>query len=241
MNGETEKIFEGSYLYFQGGQNYSEENFTVELVTSLGNVIYASEILSRVDTGEFFKMRVRYEVNKFYVPQTILIEKFLGERHTSERYTTDPNNQTLTYHFSGDSGEHKIERPFGAKHFIMAPNFLTAALFTLTKKIETSARTPVTFITCPNEWDFQRPPEDKTLFVQMNTHAAQDLVVNGSPLSCIQYEIFEEDSLTGGGAPAAQLWVSKHYGVPYQFEDKSGTRMTIKRLKKLKTDPDKIF
>lgn len=241
MNGEIEKIFEGSYLYFLNGQNYSEENFSVELVVGLGNLVYASEILSRVDTGEFFKMRVRYEVNKFYVPQSIKIEKFLGERHTTERYTTDPNNQTLTYHFTGDSGEHVLERPFGAKHFIMAPSFLTAALFTVTKKIESSARTPVTFITCPNEWEYQRPPEDKTLFVQMSTHGTEDLIVNGAPLSAVHYQIFEEDSLTGAGTPAAQLWVSKHYGVPYQFEDKNGTKMTIKRLKKLKSDPEKLF
>ena len=241
MIAETEKIFEGSYLYYLNGQNYSEENFTVEMIEGVNNLIYKSEILSRVDTGEFFKMKVRYEVNKFYVPQGVLIEKYLGERHTTERFVIDQNNQTLIYTFSGDNGEHTVERPFGAKHFIMAPSFLTAALFTVSKKIESSSRTPVTFVTCPNEWEYKGPPEDRTLYVQLKTHNVDDLLVNGAPLTSSKYDLFEEDSLVGAGAPAAQLWVSKHLGIPYQLEDKNGTKMTIKRMKKLKTDIEKMF
>lgn len=238
--GDIEKVFEGSYLYFMNGQNYSEENFSVEFVEGANNFIYRSEILSRVETGEFFKMKVRYEVNKFHVTQGVVIEKSLGERSSYERFTIDQNDQTLSYTFKGDDGEQTVQRPFGAKHFIMAPSFLTTALFTVAKKIETSSRTPVTFITTPNEWTYQGPPEDKTLYVQLRTHNLEELVVNGSSLSFLKYEIYENDSMVGAGSPTTQLWVSKHLAVPYQLEDKHGAKISVKRLKKLKQDLDKF-
>lgn len=240
-NIDTELLFEGTYLYYQNGQNYSEENFSIEAVEGTNDYLYKSEILSRVDTGEFFKLKVRYQVNKFFAPLAVTIEKSLGERHSLERFEVDQNDQVLTYTFKGDSEEKQVQRPFGAKHFIMAPCFVTSSLFTLSKKIENSTRTPVTFITCPNQWDFGGVPEDKTLYVQLVTHNVDDLVVGGSPLSSMKYQIFEHDSLVGAGQPSAQLWVSKHLGVPYQLEDKDGTRMTIKRFKKLKVDLGKIL
>lgn len=241
MATEIERLFEGSYLYYQNGQNYSEENFTVDLNADAGIYIYRSEILSRVETGEFFKMKVRYEVNKFFVPQLVVVEKSLGERYSIERITTDHNTQNLNYHFKGDHGEKSIERPFGAKHFIMAPCFLTSALFSISKKIESSSRTPVTFVSCPNEWDYTTPPEDKTLYVQLNTHNAEEFIVNGAPLTALKYDIFEQDSLEGAGKPAAQIWVSKNLGIPYQMESNDGSKMVVKRMKKIKTDLEKIF
>lgn len=241
MATDIENLFEGSYLYYQNGQNYSEENFTVDLIAGAGVYLYRSEILSRVETGEFFKMKIRYEVNKFFVPQTVVVEKSLGERYSMEKITVDQNTQNLTYSFTSDKGEKSVERPFGAKHFIMAPCFLTSALFSISKKIESSSRTPVTFITCPNEWDYTHPPEDKTLYVQLNTHNDEEFIVNGTPLAALKYDIFEQDNLEGVGKPAAQLWVSKNLGIPYQMESNDGSKMVIKRMKKLKTDLEKIF
>ncbi len=241
MGPETEKIFEGTYQYFQGGQNYSQENFTVELAADLKQYIFLAEILSRVETGEFFKMHVRYVVNQFFVPQTVEIEKSLGEKHAHERYLFDPHNQSMQYTFTTPQGTQTVERPFGTKHHLSAPCFLTSALFTQTKRVDPTARTPVTFVSSPNSWEYAGPPEDKIMFVEFKTHDAEDLVVGGAPLPSSKYEIYEQDRLGGTGTPpTATLWVSRHLGMPYKIEDKDGTQISVRRLKKFKQDMPKI-
>lgn len=238
---QIEKLFEGTYEYFHKGQNYSQENFTVSQVESTQNIIFESEIMSRVETGEFFKMHIVYVVNQFYAPQSVIIEKSLGEKMAKEIFDIDQTTQTLHYTFKSNDAIESVERPISSKHHIIAPCFLTTALFTLTKKIDTTARTPVTFITTANEWEFHGAPVDKILWIEMQAHDTEELLVSGAPLTASKYEIHEEDAITGEAKPGAQLWVSKHYGVPYQLEERDGAKIVVRKLKKLKQEVGKIF
>lgn len=240
MARDKEKLYEGTYLYYRDGQNYSQENFTVESLTEPLGYLYHSEILSRVDTGEFFKMLVSYEVNKFYVPQSVVMEKSLGEKYAKESYSFDVNNQILRYTFKTENTENTVERPFGAKHYIAAPSFLTSCLFTLTRKIDTTTRTPVVFITAANSWDFIGMPEDKVLYTELKTHDADDISIGGAPLTASKFAMFDQNSQTGVNTPIAHFWVSKHLGIPYQMEDVNGIRITVKRLKRLQNEIEKI-
>ncbi|MBY0517428.1 MAG: hypothetical protein K2P81_10990 [Bacteriovoracaceae bacterium] len=235
-----EKLIEGTYQYFQNGQNYSQENFYIEQIEETKDVIYSAEILSRADSGEFFKMHVTYAVNQFHAVQSVTIEKSLGERYAKETFNIDQNTQQLIYTFKNSSYEKTIERPFSSKHFISAPCFLTSALFTLTKKIETTARTPVTFITTKNDWEYVEPPKDHILWVEMKAHDNEELVINGSPLTANKYDLYEEDAMASMNSNCAQLWVSKLFGLPYQFEEKDGSKIVIRKLKKLKQEIEKI-
>lgn len=241
MKENFEKLFEGTYQYFQNGQNYSQENFTVSKIAATQNVLFEAEIMSRVETGEFFKMQVVYVVNQFYAPQTVIIEKSLGEKIAKEVFDVDYTTQTLRYTFKSNNGEESVERPFSSKHHIIAPCFLTSGLFTLTKKIDSTSRTPVTFITTANEWDFHGAPVDKILWIELKAHDTEELLISGAPLTASKYEIHEEDALTGEAKPGAQLWVSKHYGVPYQLEERDGAKIVARKLKKLKQEMGKIF
>lgn len=241
MKEGIEKLFEGTYQYFQNGQNYSQENFTISRVEDNKNLVYDAEILSRVETGEFFKLHVVYIVNQFCAPQAVIIEKSLGAKSAKEVYEVNYTTQTLSYSFKSDSSFEEVERPFSSKHHIIAPCFLTAGLFTLTKKIDTTARTPVTFITTPNDWDYQGPPKDKILWVEMHAHDTEELQIAGAPLTARKFSLHEEDAMNGELRPGAQLWISKHFGLPYQIEESDGTKIVVRKLKKLKQETPKIF
>jgi hypothetical protein len=241
MKDNIEKLFEGTYQYFQNGQNYSQENFTVSKIEATQNVLFEAEIMSRVETGEFFKMKIAYVVSQFYAPQTVIVEKSLGEKIAKEVFDVDYTTQTLRYTFKSSSSLETVERPFSSKHHIIAPCFLTAGLFTLTKKIDSTARTPVTFITTANEWEFHGPPVDKILWIELKAHDTEELLISGAPLTASKFEIHEEDALTGDVKPGAQLWVSKHYGVPYQLVERDGAKIVVRKLKKLKQEMGKMF
>jgi len=237
---EWEPVLEGTYRYTEGTQVFSEENFTVEYLSTGQMHRYRSEILSRVETGEFFKMNVRLEVNKFFQPLSASVERALGDRFSRETYTIDNHEQTLKCVFEDENGLHTDEHPFGNKHHLVLPCFLTSALFTLSKKIDATGRTPVIFVTSPNDWTYKHGPEDKLLYVGIMAHKSDELTNGGVVLPSTKYELFEEDGLDGGTPPVAQLWVSKLYGVPYQLEEKTGTKIAVKRLKKLKHIQEKF-
>jgi hypothetical protein len=186
-------------------------------------------------------MQVIYIVNQFYAPQTVIVEKSLGEKTAKEVFDVDYTTQTLRYTFKSNTSVETVERPFSSKHHIIAPCFLTSGLFTLTKKIDTTARTPVTFITTANAWEFHGAPVDKILWIELKAHETEELLISGAPLTASKYEIHEEDALTGEAKSGAQLWVSKHYGVPYQLEEKDGAKIVVRKLKKLKQEMGKMF
>jgi hypothetical protein len=241
MANAFEKLYEGTYEYYRQGQNYSQENFSVEMNEDSRDILFQSEIMSRVETGEFFKMQVRYLLNQFYVPQVMTVEKFLGDKVAREAFEIDVNNQVLKHTFRANEVTKTSERPFSTtKHFLTSPAFVTAGLFSITKKIDSTARTPLNFITPKLGWELQGPPEDKLLWIDVRTHNSEELEINGMPLTSTQYDLHTEDGSTGTHAIAGKIWVSGHYGIPYQLEESDGSRIMIKRLKRLKNKVEKI-
>jgi uncharacterized protein YacL (UPF0231 family) len=240
MKESLENLFEGTYQYFLNKENYSQENFRVSQNEESKHLLYHSEIMSRVETGEFFKLLVDYEVNQFYAAQKIVIEKSLGTRWAKETYEIDQNNQLMQYSFQTKQSTEKIQRNYSPKHFIVVPTFLTSALFTFTRKIDTSSRTAVTFISSPNEWEFAGPPQDKILFIELRAHNSDELAIAGTEMVCSQFEIFEEDSLSKASKNSASLFVSKQFGIPVKLVESQGTSILTTKFKKLKQEVEKI-
>jgi hypothetical protein len=237
---EWERVFEGTYHYLQDSKSYCEEIFHLEHSPQLLHYRYHAEILSRVETGEFFKMRVTQEVNKFFNAQSATIERSLGDKLSLELFAFDSHNQVLKYTFVADGKEHSSERPFGNKHQLVMPCFATAGLFTLNKKLSSNGRTGVMFVSSPNEWEFKAPLEDRFLYVETNPHSSADFVVGGTPLPASKYELFESESVDVATKPTAELIISKHYGLPYQLQDVSGVKILVKRMKKTRQDVEKV-
>jgi len=236
MNKNLERLLEGTYQYFQDKQNYSQEVFRVDKDEDTGDTVYQSEILSRVETGEFFKLQVHYTLNQFNIVQKVFVERSLGVRWSKEEFLIDSATQMLNYTFKTKESSHTVERPFNPKHFITVPTFLTAGIFSLTKKIDSTARSPVTFLSTPNEWEFISGPQDRILWFELKAANSEELSIGGAPTICSKYVIHEEDALSSTSKNSATLWVSKLYGIPVQMEESHGVSISTTKFKKLKQD-----
>ncbi len=231
MSTQAEILLEGSYLYYEKDLNYSQENF--KLVHFLDNQTYHiySEILSRIETGEFLKVIVRYEMNPQFHPVFVRIEKSLGNRYAQETFKVDLTAQELLYTFQNSKATQDFKKSFSAKHYLTSPAFATSAIFSLTRKFDPTGRTPVTFLGSTNDWDYERAPEEKVVFAEYKTRELADFKLNNAPLSASHLCLYEYDASSAATESPVEFFVSKHYGIPYQMIQ-GDQKIVIKNLKK---------
>lgn len=231
MSQKTEIVLEGSYLYFQKDVNYSEENFKlVKLPETQGFHIYA-EILSRIETGEFLKILVRYEMNQHFSPLLVRIEKSIGNNYAQEVYKIDPIGQQLHYTFQNSQTIQEFSRPFSSKHYLTSPATSTSAIFTLSKKIETTGRTSVILISSNNDWTYLGPPSEKVVYAEFKTRDLAGYKLKGKLLSASHLCLYEMNSSSISQETPVDLYLSKYFSIPYQLQQ-GDLRVEIKNLKK---------
>lgn len=231
MSKNPEIILEGSYLYFKKDHNYSQENFKLIHTPETQSYQIYAEILSRIETGEFLKILVKYEMNQSYLPTSVRIEKSIGNKYAMENYKVDNANQDLLYTFQTSQGIQEFKRPFNAKHYLTSPAVSTSAIFTLTKKFDASTRTPVVLISSSNDWTYVSPPTDKTIYAEFKTREMSEFKLNGTTLSASHLELFEFDSDNASSDGRVDLYLSKHFAIPYQLEQ-GDQKIVVKNLKK---------
>jgi hypothetical protein len=231
MSPKAEILFEGTYLYFQKDVNYSQENFKlISLPETQTFQIYA-EIVSRIETGEFLKIIVRYEMNQHFVPNMARIEKSIGNRYAQEIYKIDTAIQELHYTFQNSQTTQEFHKPFNSKHYLTSPALSTAGLFTLTKKFDPTGRTAVVLLSSENEWTYLGPPTEKIVYVDFKVRNMEDFKLHGNALTASHLCLYEQDSSASSSAPPVDLFISKHFGIPYQLLQ-GDLKIVIKNLKK---------
>jgi hypothetical protein len=229
MNAEI--ILEGSYLYYQGEVNYSQENFKLVHMTDQQQYHIYSEVLSRIDTGEFLKILVHYEMNLNFQPSFARIEKSIGNRYAQESFRFEGQSNDLKYQFQNSQGSQDFFKTLSNRHTIATPAFSTSTLFTLTKKFDPAGRTAVTLIGSGNEWVYDRAPEEKVIFADLKLRDATDFKINNNPLPASQLLLYQYDSSSATTEHPVEIYVSKHFGIPYQLTH-GEQKIVIKNLKK---------
>lgn len=231
MSTNSEIIIEGSYLYFNKEVNYSQENFKlVHFSESKTFHIYA-EILSRIESGEFLKIMVRFEMDHHFHPVFVRVEKSLGNRYAQEIYKFDIPAQELNYSFISSGLTQDFKRPLSAKHYLTSPAFSTAAIFTMTKKFDATGRTAVALLNSRNEWTYEHPPEDKIIYAEYKTREVPEFKLNNAPLSASHLCLYEFDTSSGAAESPVEFFISKHFGIPYQMIH-GDQKIVIKNMKK---------
>lgn len=231
MTQTAEIILEGSYNYSQKDQNFSQENFKlVHLPDAQSYHIYA-EILSRIETGEFLKILVRFEMNAHFVPVFVRIEKSIGNKYAQEIFKLDPQNMELHYTFQTSQGSNEFKRGVSAKHYLTSPAVSTAAIFTLSRKFDATGRTPIIILSSENEWTYAGPPTEKILFAEFKARELSDFKLHGNPLAASHLCLYEHDASHAGLEEPVDLFLSKHYSIPYMLQHKD-LKISIKQLKK---------
>ena len=230
-----EILIEGSYDYFQNEVNYSQESFKLTRLTNEHSYKLHAEITSRIETGEFLKILVEYEMNQHFYPTKVKIEKNLGNKYASELYTVDIPNLELHYTFQNSQTTHEFSRNFGTKHYIATPAISASAIFTHTKKFDATGKTPIILLGSDNDWEYKGPPTEKTIYAEYETREMTNYKLNGSPLSASHLCLFESDSSShptqASHEVPVNIYLSKHYGIPYQLVQ-GDLNIVIKKLKK---------
>lgn len=231
MTTTAEILLEGSYLYYQKDVNYSQENFKlVQLAENQNYHVYA-EILSRLETGEFLKILVRYEMNQHFTPHYVRIEKSIGNKYALESYKIDPVTQELHYTFQNSQMTQDFKRSFNIKHYLSSPAISTAGMFSMTKKFDATGRTAVVLLSSDNDWTYTGPPTEKILYADFKVRDMDDFKLHGNALTASHLCLYESDSSTISSESPVDLYLSKHYSIPYQLQQ-GDLKVVIKNLKK---------
>lgn len=231
MSQNAEIVLEGSYLYYQKDVNYSQENFKLVQQSDGQSFHIYAEILSRIETGEFLKILVRYEMNQHFVPMFVRIEKSIGSKYAQEVYKVDPATQELHYSFQNSQNTQDFTRSFNAKHYLTSPAVSTAAMFTLTRKFDATGRTPVVLLSSDNEWTYVGAPTEKVVYAEFKARELSDFKLHGNSLSASHLCLYEFDASSAQPEAPVDLYLSKHYNVPYELTQ-GDMRVVIKNLKK---------
>lgn len=231
MSKFSEILLEGSYVYFNKDVNYSQENF--KLAYSAEEQIYQfyAEILSRIETGEFLKILVRYEMNSHFVPFQSRIERSIGNKYAMESYKIDLTNFEMRYNFNDGKNSQDFVRGISAKHYLTSPAVCTSAVFTLTKKFDATGRTPVTILSSENDWTYAGPPTEKIIYAEFKSRDLNDFKLHGNTLSASHLCLYEFDSSHAATEQPVNLYLSKHFSVPYELIQ-GDQKIVIKNLKK---------
>jgi hypothetical protein len=231
MTINAEILLEGSYLYYQKDVNYSQENFKLVYLAETQHYHVYAEILSRLETGEFLKILVRYEMNQHFTPHYVRVEKSIGNKYALESYKVDPANQELQYTFQNSQVTQDYKKSFNIKHYLSSPAISTMAMFSLTKKFDATGRTAFVLLSSDNDWTYNGPPIEKILYADFKARDMDDFKLNGNSLSASHLCLYESDSSTISSDQPVELFLSKHYSIPYQLQQ-GDLKVVIKNLKK---------
>jgi hypothetical protein len=224
-------LLEGTYVLYEKNASYAEENFKFLFLEEIQQYHLISEIVSRVETGEFLKILVTYEMSHHYIPFSVQIEKTMGTFHARETFKIDTTEQELRYSFVGQAGTHEFQRPVSAKHYLTTPAFATSAFFTLTKKFDPSSRTPVIFLSSPNEWEYLGPPEEKLVYAEYKSREAPEFKIHDKELAASHLCIFEHSPVDHADEEPMNLYISRYHGLPYELVH-GDQKIVAKKIKK---------
>lgn len=231
MSQNTEVLIEGTYSYLDGETNYSQENFKLLELPEKREFHIHSEIVSRLESGEFFKILVHFAMNQHFVPYAMKIEKSIGQKYAVEQFEVNLGNQELKYTFQNAENSQHFTKPINSKHYLTAPAFATSAIFTLSKKMDASGRSPVILISSANEWDYISPPTEKVIFAEYKNRDLTNFKLNDVKLPASHLCLYEHDSIQSGNEQPVEIFVSKHFAIPYQMIH-GNQKIVIKNLKK---------
>jgi len=227
VTNNSEILLEGSYKYLDKEQEFAQENF--KLLNFPDDEVYQiySEILSRVETGEFLKIIVRYDMDYHFAPLFLRTEKSLGTKFVEETFKIEHQTQECFYQLKNSIGIQEFKRPFGSKHHLASPAFATAAVFSLSKKFNATGRTPVTLISSANEWVYREPPIEKMVFAEFKSRDIKDFNLNGKTLTASHLQLHDHDSSHTDDSAPVDMWLSKHFSLPYMMTHEEQKIVTV--------------
>lgn len=238
----TEKIIEGKYIYLQNGQAYSEENFYIERETIMnGHLIINTEVVSRVKTGEFLKVNTKYEVTHQFDPTRVTITRQLGAKKSVETYQINHRDKNYTYSFENGGRPKYFEKVITQLPHIAAPSMVTSTLMTNQKKIDPVHKTPFTLISSNNIWEYEQEFQERELYIELLDLKPVQIMIEKNKLTASHCKMFQVDENGKIIDDNQELWLSKHYNIPYLAKFGKNLEIRIDTLKNFEDRAAKVF
>ncbi|MBF0362497.1 MAG: hypothetical protein HQK49_15875 [Oligoflexia bacterium] len=223
-------ILKGAFEYIHNKRVFSEENFLVFKNTKDSSLIFDSELLTRLDTGEFLKIYVNYQINKDWVPIEVMIDKQAGKQVAQEYFKMDVKRNILSYHFAinKDKKEFKIQVP--PKFQISTINSVTSFAFLSSKKYDPTGKNFYNLLVSDNILDYRTPPKMSYVVVERIGTSVQKLKMGEKTLKAMVFKVNSQDGFDNQSEEPITVWISKYHSIPYLVEAHNDTRIQIKYL-----------
>jgi len=238
-----EKIIEGKFNFYKDNQRYCEEFFKLyQEPNAQGNYMFNSEILSRVETGEFLKIYVDYELNYQFEPISLRVKRSLGAKKSTERFAINQKDKTVQYQFSSKLGSGDMEKPVNGKFHLSSPSFATSFSMTHHKKPDPVHRTPYLVISSANIWKYEAPFQETTLHIELVNSEPKNIKLSDSrEVQAVHHKVFEEDRLSNPHGVGQDFYLSKYYQIPYKAQFNNGIIIEVENLKNFHVDHSSLF
>jgi hypothetical protein len=228
------KIYRGAYNYMRNTNVYCEETFEVFKEKNDSGMLFSSQLISRVATGELLNITVDYKINKDYLPTTVIINKVLGNENVVEIFSFNSKKNIINYSFENSEGSKSVDLNTTPKFFISTPSIATSMLYLRSKKFDSTGKNYFNVLSSSNQWSYENDPEFNAIAVERKTLTSESRNFEGSQLQGVEYRIeqhSEEEPIES--PPFIKCFVSQHITIPYFLEDEQGTKIEVKYLNDL--------
>jgi hypothetical protein len=217
MTPKAEIIVEGSYQYFQNNVNYCQEDFKLVHNSETKQYLLYADILSKTEDGETLKIAVQYEMNQHFNPISMQIEKSLLNNYALETFKYDSTGQKLLYTFKTPTMTQDFKKSLNFRHYLSSPAFCASVVWLKSRKITNTSRTSITLVSSTNEWTYEAPPKDKTIYAELKTGKHDDFKLNSLPLPAQQLLLYQHDAVYAVTETPVEVICSKDLPIPFQL------------------------
>lgn len=223
-------LLKGEYEYFSQKKVYSQENFLVYKNTKDSSIIFDSELLTRLDSGEFLKIQLTYHVNKNWIPLEVLTVKQVGKKISHEVFKMDLKKNILTYQFIANNEIKECPIQVPPKFQIATFNTLTSFLFISSKKYDSTGKNYYNIYVTNNILEFVAPPQINYIVLERQSTTPQNIKVNDKQVKAIIYKVFSQYGHEKKTEDPVIVAISRHFSIPYYVESDKNIRIQIKYL-----------
>jgi hypothetical protein len=223
-------ILRGEYEYLSHKKVYSQENFFVLKNAKDSSLIFDSEVLTRLDSGEFLKVYLTYQVNKTWVPIDVFIEKKVGKQVSQEKYKMDIKKNVLTYQFimNNEIKECRLQVP--PKYQIATYNSVTSFLFISSKKYDPTGKNYHNILVTNNLLTYLAPPQMNYIVLERVSTTPQNIKLNDKSVKATIYNVFSQSGHEKKNEDPLAVSISRHMSIPYLIDAPKNIKVQIKFL-----------
>jgi len=227
-------VLEGEYKYLQNSEHYTTEIFTVkEVDVAQGNILFQSETSTRMQSGEFLKTEVNYEVSHAYYPHHVVVKRFLGEKQSIEIFKYDYKENVISYSFEAEGKINEAVQRFSSPIHVAAPSLCTLMLMTKSKRLDPMQQTRYTILSSPNTWHYDGEPVHETIAAQLQNIKPVKIKINENDLTASHVQVgnYNNELKTDEGHDTYDVFVSKYFSVPYMAVFPGDIKVQAEKIK----------